>query len=139
MMAQQAIEKRPIPDFLQRHLPIRGEAALKKIARDGTLFVQGVPEKFPCQAAAFFLLHAAQDGGHATICIMKGLRHRHYFKVLDLVRYNARKFRARNRTWTGPALESFTKREDCWLDERRKIWQVGWQPKPDAKVLPATG
>lgn len=127
----QTVKKRPVPDFLQRYMPLKGEAALKKIARDGTLFVEGVPEKFPCQVAAFYLLHAAQDGGFATICIMKGPRHRHYFKVYDLVRYV--------RKWTGPALKSFTMRRDCWLDERRKLWQVGWQPKPDAKVLSATG
>ena len=133
------VKERSVPAFLQRYMPLKGEAALKKIARDGTLFVQGVPEKFPCQAAAFYLLHAAQDGGFATICIMKGPRHRHYFKVYDLVRDNAKKFRAANRTWTGPALKSFTMRKDCWLDERRKIWQVGWQPKPEAKVLSATG
>lgn len=123
--------RRPIPDFLKRYMPLKGQAALKKISGDGTLFVEGVPEKFPCQAAAFYLLHAAQDGGFATICIMKGPRHRHYFKVYDLVRHH--------RKWIGPAMQSFTMRKDCWLDERKKIWQVGWQPKPDAKVLPATG
>lgn len=125
-MVEQATRERSIPDFLRRYLPLKGEAAKKKIAGDGTLFVEGVPGKFPCSAAASYLLHAAQDGGYATICIMKGARHRHYFKVYDLVRHH--------RKWTGPAMASFTRREDCWLDERKKIWQVGWQPKPEAKV-----
>ena len=128
-MARQA-RKSPVPDFLKRYLPLKGEAARKQISGDATLFVEGVPEKFPCGMIATYLLHAAQDGGYSNICILKGPVHRHYFKVYDLVRHM--------RKWSGPALRSFQMRKECWMDEKRKLWQVGWQPKPNAKVIQTT-
>ena len=129
LAVEQRVKKRGVPASLQRFMPLKGEAALKKIAGDATLFVQGVQEGFPCRAMAIHLLHAAQDGGYANICILKGIRHRHYFKVWDLVRHM--------RKWSGPSLFSFQTRKNCWLDEKKKIWQVGWQPKPNAEIIPA--
>lgn len=126
--------------FLKQFEPLRGKAALKKIAGDRVLFLQTTKEQktFPCKMLAVYFLHAAQDGGFSEICVLKGPNHKHMFKVYDLVRDNFRRYRARNRAWTGPALQSFKLRKDCWMDERKKVWQVGWQPKPNAKIEVAT-
>lgn len=110
-------------------MPIKGEAGLRKVANDRTLFVT-IPkesEKFPCPMLAKYVLHAAQDGGYGNICIVKGLHHKHNFKTIDLVK--------RTKQWVGPSLVGLTKfRNDCWLDERKKIWVLGYEPRPDVTI-----
>ena len=132
------LANKSLPPGLQRFMPLVGQAALKKIASDSTLFLETEKQnyKFPCQIFASYFLHAAQDGGFSKICVLKGATHKHEFKVIDLVKYQARRFGGK-RAWSGPSLVSFKIRKDCWIDERKKIWVMGWKPKPDAKVISA--
>lgn len=116
-------------------MPLKGEAAVRRVVGDRVLWLQTNKdqEKLPCIFFAGYFLHAAQDGGFGQIGVLKGANHKHLFNVYDVVR----KFRR----WTGPALQSFHMRarvqKDCWMDERKKLWMVGWQPKPNAKIVPA--
>lgn len=115
-----------VPPSLRHLMPIRGEAAHRRVANDKVLYVDGVPAKWPCRIAARYVLHAAQDGGYGIICIVKPPNHKHEFKVYDIVR--------KTKKWTGPSLTGFKLRDDCWFDERRKIWAMGHKPNPDAKI-----
>jgi hypothetical protein len=109
--------------------PLKGPEALKKVANDRTLFVT-IPkesEKFPCSMLAKYVLHAAQDGGYGNICIVKSSgAHKHNFKTIDVVK--------RTKEWSGPSLVGLKMRDDCWHDERRKIWVLGHKPNPDATI-----
>ena len=116
-----------VPEGLRHLMPIKGPAAALRVSNERVLYVQGIPLQMGCHMAARYALHAAQDGGFGIICILKGPNHKHEFKVLDLVR--------KVKKWSGPSLTGLTRfRDDCWLDERKKIWVVGAKPNPDATI-----
>ena len=117
-----------LPPGLRPLMPLKGEIAARRVANvEKVLYVNGGPSQMGCHMAAQYVLHAAQDGGYGTICILKGLNHKHEFRVLDMVR--------RIRKWPGPSLVGLTKfRDDCWLDERKKIWVLGHKANPSATV-----
>jgi hypothetical protein len=116
------------PEGLRKYMPYTGEYGEKLVANDRVMYVDGVPpSKIRCHVIARYMLHAAQDGGFGIICVLRGPNHKHEFKVLDMVR--------KVKKWTGPSLVGLTKfRDDCWLDERKKIWVLGHQPNPEAKI-----
>jgi hypothetical protein len=118
-----------LPPTMQKLMPVKGQAGLRMVANDRTLFVT-IPkdsENFPCSFIARYVLHAAQDGGYGKICVLKGVNHKHYFNVIDVVK--------RVRAWSGPSMVGLTKfRNDCWLDERKKIWVLGHKPNPNATI-----
>lgn len=116
-----------LPPGLRSLMPIVGKPAARKVANDKILYVEGIPPNMGCHVAARYVLHAAQDGGFGVICILKGPNHKHEFKVWDLVR--------KIKKWPGPSLVGLTKfRDDCWLDERKKIWVLGAMPRPDVTI-----
>lgn len=115
-----------LPQHLRSLMPIKGEAAHRKVANDKILYVDGVPKDWPCRIAARYVLHAAQDGGYGIICIVKPPSHKHEFKVYDIVKVTKK--------WTGPSLAGFKLRDDCWFDERKKIWAMGHKPNPNASI-----
>src|SRR5262245_6990723 len=115
-----------LPPFLQKLMPLKGEAGLRKVANDRTLFVKDVPKNWPCHIVAKYVLHAAQDGGYGQICVLKGQAHKHYFNVTSVVR--------KVKKWVGPSMVGFKMRDDCWFDERKKFWVLGYKPNPDAKI-----
>jgi len=113
-------------------MPKTGEEGLRLVANDSTLFVQiehQIDRRVPCLAIARMVIHAAQDGRFGNICVLRGVTHKHNFKVLDLVR--------RYKVWSGQSLTGFKMREDCWFDTRKKFWVVGAKPNPQARVLTA--
>ncbi len=119
-----------VPPGLRRLMPIKGEPAARKVGNDKVLYVGGlekVDPKVRCFMIAKYCMHAAQDGGYGVICILRGPNHKHEFKVLDIVN--------KIKKWPGPSMAGLTKfRDDCWLDERKKIWVMGNRPNPDATV-----
>jgi hypothetical protein len=116
-----------VPEGLRQLMPIKGAAAAAKVGNEKVLYVQGIPPQMRCHTAARYVLHAAQDGGFGIICILKGPNHKHEFKVLEFV--------SQVKRWSGPSMIGLTKlRDDCWLDERKKIWVVGAKPNPDATI-----
>ena len=116
-----------VPEGLRHLMPLKGAAAAQRVANDKVLYVEGIPPNMGCHMAAQYVLHAAQDGGYGIICILKGPNHKHEFKVMEMVR--------KIKKWPGPSLDGLTKfRDDCWLDERKKIWVVGAKPNPDATI-----
>ena len=107
---------------------------MRRVANGGTLFIDfehRQDPKVPCVFFAKHFVHAAQDGRFGRICILRSPTHKHYFSVIELVR--------RYKKWSGPSLFGFKIREDCYLDERKKLWVIGWKPNPNAKVLAARG
>ncbi len=127
-------KKATLPPTLQRLMPRRGQEAARQVANDRILWVEGIPKDFPCKQAAMFCVHAAQDGGYGKICIVKGLRHKHTFKVLDLVR-DTQKRKPKENPWSGPSLKSFQLNSDCFYDKRKQIWVLGPAPKPEARLV----
>jgi hypothetical protein len=119
-----------LPPGLEKLMPVKGEAGLRKVANDRTLFVT-LPkesEAFPCHMLAQQALHAAQDGGYGNICILKNSgAHKHNFAVLDLIK--------KTKVWAGQSLWAWQQcRGDSWFDERKKFWVLGHRPNPDAKI-----
>lgn len=118
---------RHVPPGLRHLMPMKGEAATRRVGNDRVLYVDGIPRNMGCHVAARYVLHAAQDGGYGVICVLKGPNHKHEFRVLDMVR--------KIKKWSGPSLVGLTKfRDDCWLDQRKKIWVLGSKPNPDATI-----
>lgn len=119
-----------VPAGLRHLMPLRGEAAARKVGNDKILYVDGLEKldaKVRCHVIARYCLHAAQDGGYGIICIIRGPNHKHEFRVNEMVR--------KIKKWSGPSLVGLTKlRDDCWLDERRQIWVMGSKPNPNATV-----
>lgn len=118
-----------VPAHLRHLMPIKGEAAHRKVANDKVLYVDGlekVDSKVRCYIIAKYVLHAAQDGGYGKICIMRGPNHKHEFNVYDMVK--------KTKKWSGPSMTGFKMRSDCWFDERKQIWVMGYKPNPNATV-----
>lgn len=125
---------RKLPKELQRLMLVRGPGAIKLVADpDRVLWVEGIPDDFPCKAAAIYCLHAAQDGRYGTIRICKGARHRHDFKVVDLVRH-VKKKRPRANPWVGPSLKGIGMRPDSFFDTKRQLWVMGPMPRPEVSL-----
>jgi len=119
-----------VPAGMRHLMPIKGEPAARRVSNDKVLYVGGlekVDPKVRCFVLAKYVVHAAQDGGYGIICILRGPNHKHEFRVLDIVN--------KIRKWPGPSMAGLTQfRDDCWLDERKKIWVMGAKPNPDATV-----
>lgn len=128
------LARNTLPRSLQKMMPVRGPGAIKLVADpDRVLWVEGIPDEFPCLMAAKHCLHAAQDGRYGTIRICKGTRHRHDFNVVDLVRH-VKKKRPHANPWTGPSLKGIGMRADCFHDAKRQLWVMGPKPNPEARL-----